>query len=123
MRPALARALDELVREEYGSNRELAERVQVSESTIARIRRGHIPSLATLKRLAEGIPQYSLLELQKMAGILEPSASGDVPEMTRGKREQTILKIIEQLSPARQRLAEALLATLLEEQRQEDERG
>ena len=123
MRPALAQVVDELIREEYGSNRELAERVKVSETTVARIRRGHIPSLAILKKLAEGIPQYSLIELQKLAGMLEPSANGDVPEMTRGKREQTILKITEQLSPARQRLAEALLATLLEEQRQEDERG
>lgn len=118
MRPALARALDELVREEYGSNKALAEHIRVSESTIQRIRHGHIPSLTVLRKFAERT-SYNLLELQRLAGM-----PVDPPVMSGGERsevEDALVQAASRLTPKNRRIVQRLIDTLLAEQRAEEQ--
>jgi len=117
----LAQAVSEKIgpNKEFSSNLAFAERVGVSEATIQRIRHGHIPSLTTLRKMAEAIPEWGLLELQRMAGVEDIVAPGG----ERDEFSRALVNASALLTPAEQRAVMALIKSLVTARKDEERKA
>jgi transcriptional regulator with XRE-family HTH domain len=98
---------------QFGSNRELARSVGLSDTTIRRILAGESPEIRTLKKLSNGL-QYPIDQLQRMAGIL-----ADDPEVL-DDTTNYINEGLKRLSPKNRRRIQKMINNLLEEQDETD---
>lgn len=108
---------------EFTSNRAFAEHVGLSEYTIRKLRKqgtgrykNYMPDPTTLIKLAEGIPETSLAEIQRMAGMpVEPLAgSGD-------ERTRQFANAASRLTPENQAALMGMIKVLLEQQKRSGE--
>ena len=107
----------------FSSNYSFAEHVGVSEHTVRKLRKmgrpgkyeAYQPRVDTLRKIAEAFPATSLMELQRLAGMMDEEPS---PSPT----TERIMTAAERLSPENRRIIEALITTLLEEQRNGNEK-
>lgn len=112
----LAQAVEAMIGpdKEFSSNQAMAEKIGVSYATIQRIRHGHIPSLTTLRKMADAIPEWGLVQLQRWAGVpvVDPDAKHD--EWVRA-----VINAGSLLTPAEQKAVRALINNLVASRREE----